>query len=217
MSHSNKLLIFSTKNKKGEPEMKQIIGKMPMNLQFFADNGGDGGDGAEGGEQTPPTPPAGGEIVDVEALQSKAKADFLASLGVTDEDSLKGILEDHNKAVAANQSELESAQGNLTKANDKLGKETSRADAAEAKLAMVTKGVAEDNFGDVLVLANAEVAGKKAKTIDEAIDNVIGRNPQFAGESAKPKSAVVDQNITGVQASGHKINVEDLNAGRITN
>ncbi|KLD60750.1 hypothetical protein WP50_07750, partial [Lactiplantibacillus plantarum] len=60
--------------------------------------------------------------------------ELLKSLGFDNEDDLKGVVEQHNKDVAANQSALEAKSGELDKATSKLAKETSRADTAEANV-----------------------------------------------------------------------------------
>lgn len=189
---------------------------VPMNLQYFADPDG-GGEGGQGGEPTPPTPPAGGAQVDVDEVKANARADFLKDLGVDDEDSLKEILNAHNEQIKANQTELEGAKGELEKTNGKLTKESQRANDAEFKLAAFIKGTKEDSLDDLKVLAEAEIAGKKAKSVDEAIDHVLERNPQFKSE-AGTKSAVADQNITGGNGTGageHAISADDLNQYRI--
>lgn len=187
---------------------------LPMNLQYFADPDG-GGEGGQGGDTTPSTPPAGGDQVNVDEVKATARAEFLKDLGVDDEDSLKEILNAHNEQIKANQTELEGAKGELEKANGKLTKESQRANDAEFKLAAFLKGTKADSLDDLKVLAEAEISGKKAKSVDEAIDHVLERNPQFKGEN-EAKTAVVNNNITGGSGkSEHAISADDLNQYRI--
>lgn len=67
--------------------------------------------------ETQPTP----SPVDTQRVASEARAEFLKSLGFDNEDDLKGLVEQHNKDVAANQSELEAKSTELDKVTGKLG------------------------------------------------------------------------------------------------
>ena len=175
--------------------------KLPMDLQYFAE-GGEGGDG-------------GG--VDVNEIQADARSELLKSLGVENEDDLQNIIKSHNEQKAANQSELESAKDNLEKTNTKLDKANQRADNAESQLPAFKKGVSADHLTDVLVLAKAAINGKTAKDIDEAIDQVLERNPQFKDEPANGKVAVAEHNISGGGSTkAPVVDTEKLNQFRIT-
>lgn len=171
-------------------------------------------DNATSTESTPPTTPATDSAttppsVDTEQVAADARTELLKLLGFDNEDDLKGVVEQHNKDVAANQSELEAKSGELDKATSKLAKETSRAENAEAQVAALKQGVDADHLGDALALAKADLVNKAngVKTIDEALKGVLARNPSFKGAEAAQGTAVAGQNLSGGQGA---IAVPDL-------
>ncbi|MGX9766972.1 hypothetical protein ACWYXE_12615 [Lactiplantibacillus argentoratensis] len=141
--------------------------------------------------------------IDTEQVATEARTELLKSLGLDNEDDLKGVVEQHNKDVAANQSALEAKSGELDKATSKLAKETSRADTAEAQVAALKQGVDTDHLSDALALAKADLASKAngVKTIDEALTGVLERNPAFKGVEAAQGTAVAGQNLSGGQGN----------------
>ncbi|KZU55108.1 hypothetical protein [Lactiplantibacillus plantarum] len=141
--------------------------------------------------------------IDTKQVATEARAELLKSLGFDNEDDLKGVVEQHNKDVAANQSALEAKSGELDKATSKLAKETSRADTAEAQVAALKQGVDADHLSDALALAKADLASKAngVKTIDEALAGVLERNPSFKGVEAAQGTAVAGQNLSGGQGN----------------
>ncbi|MGX6400809.1 hypothetical protein ACWM0Y_07485 [Lactiplantibacillus plantarum] len=161
-------------------------------------------------EPTPtPDPAPTPAPIDTEQVATEARTELLKSLGFDNEDDLKGVVEQHNKDVAANQSALETKSGELDKATSKLAKETSRADTAEAQVAALKQGVDADHLSDALALAKADLASKAngVKTIDEALTGVLARNPSFKGAEAAQGTAVAGQNLSGGQGN---ITVPDL-------
>lgn len=171
-------------------------------------------DNATSTESTPPTTPATDSVatpssVDTEQVAADARTELLKSLGFDNEDDLKGVVEQHNKDVAANQSALEAKSGELDKATSKLAKETSRADNAEAQVAALKQGVDADHLSDALALAKADLASKAngVKTIDEALTGVLERNPAFKGAEAAQGTAIAGQNLSGGQGN---VTVPDL-------
>ncbi|QAR89748.1 hypothetical protein [Lactiplantibacillus plantarum] len=147
--------------------------------------------------------------IDTEQVATEARTELLKSLGFDNEDDLKGVVEQHNKDVAANQSALEAKSGELDKATSKLAKETSRADNAEAQVAALKQGVDADHLSDALALAKADLASKAngVKTIDEALTGVLERNPAFKGAEAAQGTAIAGQNLSGGQGN---VTVPDL-------
>ncbi|MGA3460557.1 hypothetical protein [Lactiplantibacillus plantarum] len=141
--------------------------------------------------------------IDTKQVAIEARTELLKSLGFDNEDDLKGVVEQHNKDVAANQSALEAKSGELDKATSKLAKETSRADTAEAQVAALKQGVDADHLSDALALAKADLASKAngVKTIDEALTGVLERNPAFKGVEAAQGTAVAGQNLSGGQGN----------------
>ncbi|WP_338816186.1 hypothetical protein [Lactiplantibacillus argentoratensis] len=139
--------------------------------------------------------------IDTKQVATEARTELLKSLGFDNEDDLKGVVEQHNKDVAANQSALEAKSGELDKATSKLAKETSRADTAEAQVAALKQGVDADHLSDALALAKADLVNKAngVKTIDEALTGVLARNPSFKGAEVAQGTAVAGQNLSGGQ------------------
>lgn len=154
--------------------------------------------------ETQPTP----SPVDTQKVASDARSDLLKSLGFDNEDELKGLVEQHNKDVAANQTELEAKSGELDKITGKLGTVEQERDNALAQVAALKLGVADDHLNDALALAKADLAGKTngVKTIDDALAGVLERNPAFKGESGPASTAVAGQNLGG----GMPVTVPDL-------
>ncbi|MBE1726900.1 hypothetical protein HFM82_11170 [Lactobacillus plantarum] len=147
--------------------------------------------------------------IDTKQVATEARTELLKSLGFDNEDDLKGVVEQHNKDVAANQSALEAKSGELDKATSRLAKETSRADTAEAQVAALKQGVDADHLSDALALAKADLASKAngVKTIDEALTGVLERNPAFKGAEAAQGTAIAGQNLSGGQGN---VTVPDL-------
>lgn len=141
--------------------------------------------------------------IDTKQVATEARTELLKSLGFDNEDDLKGVVEQHNKDVAANQSALEAKSGELDKATSKLAKETSRADTAEAQVAALKQGVDADHLSDALALTKADLASKAngVKTIDEALTGVLERNPAFKGVETAQGTAVAGQNLSGGQGN----------------
>ncbi|MGV0167169.1 hypothetical protein ACRYI5_01055 [Furfurilactobacillus sp. WILCCON 0119] len=154
--------------------------------------------------ETQPTP----SPVDTQKVASEARAELLKSLGFDNEDDLKGLVDQHNKDVAANQTELEAKSGELDKATGKLSKAEAERDNALAQVAALKQGVNNDHLNDALALAKADLAGKAngVKTIDDALAGVLERNPAFKGESGPVSTAVAGQNLGG----GMPVTVPDL-------
>lgn len=199
--------------------------KNRIGMKLF--EGNDGGGAGEGGtgaagtktnagtQSTPPaTPP-----VDVTQVAANAKADMLKSLGFEDEDSLKAIIEAHNKQVEANKGELEKTQGDLTKATKANADLTTNNTELKATVAALKAGVTNEHLSDAMILAKAYIANKDnpAKTFDEAIAAIVKSNPGYTGSTQAPAAAVNDNlGGTGGQQQTTMTDVEKLNEHRIT-
>ena len=167
---------------------------------------------AEPGTATDPTPtPAptsestpAPKPVDTKQVAEDARSEFLKSLGFDNADDLKGVIDQHNKAVAANQTELEAKSGELDKATGKLAKAESERDNALAQVAALKQGVDDAHLNDALALAKADLAGKVngVKTIDDALAGVLERSPSFTGVQAQSSTAVAGTNLGGGKATG---------------
>lgn len=152
---------------------------------------------------TPESTPAP-KPVDTKQVAEDARAGFLKSLGFDNADDLKGVIEEHKKAVAANQTELEAKSGELDKATGKLSKAESERDNALAQVAALKQGVDDAHLNDALALAKADLAGKVngVKTIDDALAGVLERNPAFKGTEAAQGTAVASTNLGGGKPTG---------------
>lgn len=164
----------------------------PFYMTIAGTEGGGGGAPAGSPAGSADPAPAGDPVPNADpkptdpAPAGPSEADLLKDLGVGSVDDLKSIIEAHNKAEAANHTDLENAQANLDKQSKATAKEAARADNAEAQLAAYKQGVAEDHIGDALALAHVALADKAnpAKSIDEALKSVLERNPAFKGTPA---------------------------------
>lgn len=151
---------------------------------------------------TEPTPAP--NTVDSKQVAEDARSEFLKSLGFDNADDLKGVIEEHKKAVAANQTELEAKSGELDKATGKLTKAEAERDNALAQVAALKQGVDDAHLNDALALAKADLAGKVngVKTIDDALAGVLERNPAFKSVQAQSNTAVADTNLGGGNPTG---------------
>lgn len=78
-----------------------------------------------------------------------------------------------------------------------------RAADFEAKYTAMSKGVSSDAVDDVIALAKVKVSD--TVTLEQAIDSVIAKYPQFGGTPDKPKT-------TGIQTSNNNTNISGVEA-----
>lgn len=116
--------------------------------------------------------------------------------GMPSKDELKAFHEWQDSQKTAEQLSAEK----LTAAENGRADAVRRAEAAEAKCTAFSKGVKPDSVDDVIALAMSKVSD--SVTIEQAIDEVIGKYPTFCGTD-KPKAP------QGADMSGGGRNITD--------
>lgn len=184
---------------------------MGIGLQFFAEGGGDpsGGD-PNGGDPSGGDPECGDpdegnggsdktftqdEVNKLAAKEKrKGRNSLMRELGLDPEDkdavkNLKAILE-------AQKTDKQKQEGELKKAQDAASKETTRANAAERKLAVLMAGCQKDYVDEVTTLAAAKT--DEDTTFEEALEEVKKKFPAMFGESEE------DQDHGTGRSQGHR-------------
>lgn len=181
-------------------------GLMPLNLQFFA---GEGGDGAEGGEGTETQKKE--TEVDTEKVKTDAINDYLKSLGVETDEDLKSIVTKHKEAEDKNKTEVEKQQGTINTMTKELSTEKNLRLIAEAKLSAIKLGANPDLVDDLVVVAMSKVT--KDKDVNAVIAEIKAGN---TGKIYFPKEETEDKKKPNVtrkrvtkQNDGKNTNKED--------
>lgn len=171
-------------------------GLMPLNLQFFA---GEGGDGAEGGEGTETQ--KNETEVDTEKVKNDAINDYLKLLGVETDEDLKNIVTKHKEAEDKNKTEVEKQQGTINTMTKELSTEKNLRLIAEAKLSAIKLGANPDLVDDLVVVAMSKVT--KDKDVNAVIAEIKAGNtgkiyfPESEEETEdKKKSNVTRKRVT---------------------
>lgn len=155
--------------------------------------------------------------VDIEKTKSDAVAEYLKGLGV-DDDSLKAIVEEHNKNEESKKTDIEKLQDVVTKTTKALSEEKELRLIAEAKLAAIKLGAKPELVDDLVAVAKSRVT--KDKDID-AIVAEIKASPtgnvyfQAEGEQTEEnKKKQKQKNLTrgtGSQNTGNEGNTNSNN------
>lgn len=162
-----------------------------------------------------------GDSADDNKDSNDGASELLSKLGVSSTDDLKAIVEAKNKADKASRSQLENVQSDLGKANKSLSELTTQNAALLAQVAASKAGIVGDHIDDAAILAQAYVAGGKAKDVAAAMKMVVKNNPDFtAGAKTGPDgTAIFPDNLSG-NKGGKKPDagklVDELNKYRIT-
>ncbi len=116
----------------------------------------------------------------------------------------KAELDAFRKWQESQKSEAEKQAAAISKAEKARADAEGRATAAEMKLAAVSKGVKAEAVADVIALAKTKVNDKV--TVDQAIDEIIKKYPQFSAAASEP--ITTGTKTTG--GGGNGMTTEDL-------
>lgn len=157
----------------------------PLNLQFFADEGGEGdsGDaGEDGDDQDDDDSDEDGDDDQDEKKYSQRDMD----------DAVKKRLAREKRKWQREQQKKDKPDGKGKAGND--GEESedskarkaaeSRASKAEARVACYEAGVAKDSVDDAIALARAYMEGDEDLDLEEAIEKVVKKYPHFKKSAA---------------------------------
>lgn len=105
--------------------------------------------------------------VDVEAVKEQAVKDYMKSLGIEDDEKLKGIVTKAKEDEEKNKTDLEKKDDVIKETTRQLVEEREARQTAEAKLAAIKLGAKPEAVDDLVVIAKSRV------TKDKDINNVI--------------------------------------------
>lgn len=105
--------------------------------------------------------------VNVDKVKSDTISNLLKTLGVEDEESLKGIVSKAKEAEEANKTELQKRTDTLTQTTKELADEREARIIAEAKLSAIQLGAKPELVEDLVIVAKSKV------TKDKGINAVI--------------------------------------------
>lgn len=128
---------------------------------------------------------------DVEKAKAGAISDLLKSLGVDDEEALKGIVTKAHEDEEAKKSDLQKKDDALTATTKELVAERDARIMAEAKLAAIKLGANPELVDDLVIIAKAKVTkDKDINTIVSEIKESAAGKVYFTvseeGEKGKP-------------------------------
>lgn len=115
--------------------------------------------------------------VDVEAVKEQAVKDYMKSLGIEDDEKLKGIVTKAKEDEEKNKTDLEKKDDVINETTRQLVEEREARQTAEAKLAVIKLGAKPEAVDDLVVIAKSRVTKDKDinKVIAEIKDGTNGK------------------------------------------
>ena len=115
--------------------------------------------------------------VDVEAVKEQAVKDYMKSLGIEDDEKLKGIVTKAKEDEEKNKTDLEKKDDIIKETTRQLVEEREARQTAEAKLAAIKLGAKPEAVDDLVVIAKSRVTKDKDinKVIAEIKDGTNGK------------------------------------------
>lgn len=133
--------------------------------------------------------------VDVEAVKEQAVKDYMKSLGIEDDEKLKGIVTKAKEDEEKNKTDLEKKDDVIKETTRQLVEEREARQTAEAKLAAIKLGAKPEAVDDLVVIAKSRVTKDKDinKVIAEIKDGTNGKmyfvsDEEKEKENKKPKA-----------------------------
>lgn len=146
-------------------------------------------------EETKTEPKEEKQDVDVEAVKAQAVKDYMKSLGIEDDEKLKGIVTKAKEDEEKNKTDLEKKEDVIKETTRQLVEERQARQTAEAKLAAIKLGAKPEAVDDLVVIAKSRVTKDKDinKVIAEIKDGTNGKmyfvsEEEKEHESKKPKA-----------------------------
>lgn len=157
--------------------------------------------------------------VDVEAVKEQAVKDYMKSLGIEDDEKLKGIVTKAKEDEEKNKTDLEKKDDVIKETTRQLVEEREARQTAEAKLAAIKLGAKPEAVDDLVVIAKSRVTKDKDinKVIAEIKDGTNGKMYFVSDEEKEQKNK--KQNVTRKRVSKNTEqedeNIEDKYEGSI--
>mgnify|MGYP001259425758 CR=1 FL=1 len=179
-------------------------GLIPLDLQFFADDGGDGGDPDNSGGNPDNSggshEGSGGnpedrdvktftqeDVNNIAAKEAKkAQEKILKQLGIEDFERAKEGMQRFREWQDQQKTEAERQAERLKELESKYEQATKQNEIYQGQLLALKAGVLPDNVEDVVALAKSKVS--EDVDMEEAISQIVEKYPHFKGEEEKKSS-----------------------------
>lgn len=158
--------------------------------------------------------------VDVEAVKEQAVKDYMKSLGIEDDEKLKGIVTKAKEDEEKNKTDLEKKDDVIKETTRQLVEEREARQTAEAKLAAIKLGAKPEAVDDLVVIAKSRVTNDKDinKVIAEIKDGTNGKM-YFVSDEEEKEQKNKKPNVTRKRVSKNTEqedeNIEDKYEGSI--
>lgn len=158
--------------------------------------------------------------VDVEAVKEQAVKDYMKSLGIEDDEKLKGIVTKAKEDEEKNKTDLEKKDDVIKETTRQLVEEREARQTAEAKLAAIKLGAKPEAVDDLVIIAKSRVTKDKDinKVIAEIKDGTNGKM-YFVSDEEEKGQKNKKQNVTRKRVSKNTEqedeNIEDKYEGSI--
>ncbi len=157
--------------------------------------------------------------VDVEAVKEQAVKDYMKSLGIEDDEKLKGIVTKAKEDEEKNKTDLEKKDDVIKETTRQLVEEREARQTAEAKLAAIKLGAKPEAVDDLVVIAKSRVTKDKDinKVIAEIKDGTNGKMYFVSDEEQKQenKNPRVTRKRVSKNTEQEDENIEDKYEGSI--
>lgn len=158
--------------------------------------------------------------VDVEAVKEQAVKDYMKSLGIEDDEKLKGIVTKAKEDEEKNKTDLEKKDDVIKETTRQLVEEREARQTAEAKLAAIKLGAKPEAVDDLVVIAKSRVTKDKDinKVIAEIKDGTNGKMYFVSDEEEKGqknKKPNVTRKRVSKNTEQEDENIEDKYEGSI--
>ena len=157
--------------------------------------------------------------VDVEAVKEQAVKEYMKSLGIEDDEKLKGIVTKAKEDEEKNKTDLEKKDDVIKETTRQLVEEREARQTAEAKLAAIKLGAKPEAVDDLVVIAKSRVTKDKDinKVIAEIKDGTNGKmyfvsDEEKEQENKKPR---VTRKRVSKSTEQEDENIEDKYEGSI--
>nr|DAG38775.1 MAG TPA: Major capsid protein [Caudoviricetes sp.] len=158
--------------------------------------------------------------VDVEAVKEQAVKDYMKSLGIEDDEKLKGIVTKAKEDEEKNKTDLEKKDDIIKETTRQLVEEREARQTVEAKLAAIKLGAKPETVDDLVVIAKSRVTKDKDinKVIAEIKDGTNGKM-YFVSDEEEKEQKNKKPNVTRKRVSKNTEqedeNIEDKYEGSI--
>lgn len=153
--------------------------------------------------------------VDIEKTKSDAIAEYLKTLGVESDESLKDIVTKAKEAEEANKSDLQKKDDALTETTKELVAEKEARLIAEAKLSAIQLGAKPELVDDLVIVAKAKVTKDKDinAVIAEMKDGTTGKIYFSDGDEGEGTGESKNNNVTRKRVAKNNKKPQDGNDG----